>query len=898
MKDLPVLKTSGSLLKIFKPHKVHKIHIKHYLLKNKQMKQKQFFYTLCLSMALVSCGNNKIDLELNIDADAVDPAKTILPFFGACIEDVNHEIYGGIWSQMIYGESFIEPEMVPDPEGYTSFGGTWTTSQENGIHLLNAACQSNGPKIVRDNTVCTVGEVQVDVRLGAKGGGPAGLIVKTRDARPGANNFIGYEIGLLPGAGNNLRLGRHNNNYRHIVDVPTGIVLNRNTWYTLRVTMTENQLKIYLNNSLVHTYDYIPEDLDVFASGAVGLRTWDCDVSFRNLMFTRDGEPIALLDIPLTQSTSVSSMWRAVQRGTANGKYAMITAASATSPDRQFKDAQSQRMTFVSGEGAIGINNMSLNRKGMNFEAGKDYEGFFYARSRTAQNAYVVLEKSDGTIQYAEKTIAISEDGKWNKYSFTITPESKDVSGRFTIELRAPGTLDIGYAFFQPGEWGRFKGMPFRKDVCEMMLEQKINVLRYGGSMVDQGGPLYRWKNMIGPIENRPGYLGHWYSYSSHGFGIIDFLDLCEALKVSGIPDFHSGETMQDMRDFIDFAIGTDPANKWVAKRIEMGHPKPYDLPYLQWSNEQSINMAYADNFNNMANTVWDQESKWRTPKMILVVGDFYYNRLITDPNKIRSASVSNLDGHTSILKNAQKYGDKEVWFDLHIGTSVPHEADGALAAAVSLYEWLHRLVPGTKANITCFEYNAFSTHSFNRALANAYAINFMQRNTPLFPINTSANGLQVDGHNDNGWDQGLIFMNNDDVWTQPPGYVNQMTNEAYQPYLIIPAHQKTAEIDSLDISFTVARSEDGKKLSIKFVNLLSRPYTILLNIDNFTGNTNSGILTTLTHSDLNAVNTATDKFNVEPVKKALENPVRNSKMTLTLPAKSYITLQLEDLTK
>jgi len=27
----------------------------------------------------------------------------------ACVEDVNHEIYGGICSQMIFGESFQEP---------------------------------------------------------------------------------------------------------------------------------------------------------------------------------------------------------------------------------------------------------------------------------------------------------------------------------------------------------------------------------------------------------------------------------------------------------------------------------------------------------------------------------------------------------------------------------------------------------------------------------------------------------------------------------------------------------------------------------------------------------------------------------------------------------------------
>ncbi len=42
---------------------------------------------------------------------------------GACLEDVNHEVYGGIYSQMIFGESFeeepmdIRPDLVPAFEG-------------------------------------------------------------------------------------------------------------------------------------------------------------------------------------------------------------------------------------------------------------------------------------------------------------------------------------------------------------------------------------------------------------------------------------------------------------------------------------------------------------------------------------------------------------------------------------------------------------------------------------------------------------------------------------------------------------------------------------------------------------------------------------------------------------
>ncbi len=36
---------------------------------------------------------------------------------GACIEYVNHEIYGGIDSQLIFGESFAEPAPSPSELG-------------------------------------------------------------------------------------------------------------------------------------------------------------------------------------------------------------------------------------------------------------------------------------------------------------------------------------------------------------------------------------------------------------------------------------------------------------------------------------------------------------------------------------------------------------------------------------------------------------------------------------------------------------------------------------------------------------------------------------------------------------------------------------------------------------
>lgn len=63
--------------------------------------------------------------------------------------------------------------------------------------------------------------------------------------------------------------------------------------------------------------------------------------------------------------------------------------------------------------------------------------------------------------------------------------------------------------------------------------------------------PEYRWKKMVGPPDRRPPYRGFWYPYSTNGWGILDFLNLCEAMGIAGIPAFNLNETPQDMADFV-----------------------------------------------------------------------------------------------------------------------------------------------------------------------------------------------------------------------------------------------------------------------------------------------------------------------------------------------------------
>ena len=61
------------------------------------------------------------DAVIRVDAGKVE--NKITPYlYGACMEDVNHEIYGGIYDQQIFGESFEEPASMDNFIGFTRYG--------------------------------------------------------------------------------------------------------------------------------------------------------------------------------------------------------------------------------------------------------------------------------------------------------------------------------------------------------------------------------------------------------------------------------------------------------------------------------------------------------------------------------------------------------------------------------------------------------------------------------------------------------------------------------------------------------------------------------------------------------------------------------------------------------
>jgi hypothetical protein len=793
--------------------------------------------------------------DINVDANTVI-ANVTRNMTGACIEDVNHELYGGIDSQMIFGDSFQEPAGSPGINGFTAYGGDWLVS---GSELR--VTTTGGPKLVLNNSDCTSGEVGVDVYLdGSNVGQATELIIKVSQPAIGADNFYGYEIGLSSG---NVRIGKHQYNWQLISDTAYNVPMN--TWITLKVTFTGNTITVFVNGTQVTTY----MDPGPLNTGALGLRSWAGPVRFRNMYKIIGG---TRSNIPFVQNTGdlISNMWQAVRKGSATGSLTLDTASA-------FKGTQSQKIIYSSGSGEIGIENQSLNRWGMNFQSGNSYDGFVYLRSSASVPVYAALESVDGTTVYAETSFTVN-NSNWTKYSFTLTPNANDTHGRFAIKLKQAGTVWAGYAFLQPGTWGRYNGLPVRKDVGDGLVAQGLTVMRFGGSMVNH--TQYRWKNFVGPRESRPVTGGCWYSYETNGWGISEFLNYTEQAGILGIPDLNSFETSQDMADFIDYANGPTTTT-WGQKRANDGHSAPYNLKYLQIGNEEAVDQNYYNRFASLAPTIWAKD-----PNIILVVGDFHYDNVITDPYNFTGGAVSTLAAHKQILDLAKSY-NREVWFDIHIWTEDPPQPT-TIDAADSFSRQLGNISPGVKYKVVVFEFNA-NSHDLARALSNANGENQLERMGDRFPIICSANCLQPDGQNDNGWDQGLLFLNPQKVWAQPPYYVTQMNSNNYQPFCV----KADTAISKNDLSVTATRSANGATLVLKVVNLTGSARTVSISIAGFSPTLPTAHVTKLTGA-LTAVNTSSNPNNIVPVESDWTHNIANGVITYTFEANSFTILKLQ----
>lgn len=788
-----------------------------------------------------------------IDVDAAVVENSCSPFlYGACIEDVNHEIYGGLYGQLLHGESFEEPGPVQSIAGWTVDGGRWSPFG-NGVSVA----ASRGGRLVREQAPFPDGSFEFELRFTSppEGDTNAGAVVRVRNSGVGADAFDGYEISLAAD-GRKIILARHQQNFVPLRSAPVSVgPFGFFEWQRLRVLLHGGRIQIYLNGGTSPVIDYTdPAPLPL---GSVGLRTWGANAEFRNINCVADGraESSQFVGAPPVQ---VSGMWDRVQTGSARANFSL----DATGP---FNGARSQRVEHTGGTGSVGVANRGLNRWGITVRKGHAYAGRVHLRSGQLQGAVTVsLQSADGARTYARETLS-GVSATWTKFSFTLNATDDDPNARFAVTIDAPGVLWIDQAILRDPPTGQFHGLPVREDIADALVAGKLSFLRYGGTAVN--APEYRWKKMIGDPDRRPPYQGNWHPYTSNGFGIAEYVAFCERAGIEAAFAVNVEEAPQDLADMIEYLNGP-VTTRWGKTRADDGHPLPYGVKRIEIGNEEVI---------------WGD---------ISADYDYYVERF-----RLLAAAMRKVDPRLEFINAAWWRGDNPncqrvfkalegdaAYWDFHTDADAADsgvQVGRTLAEAERLFQ---RWVPGAKMKAVIFEENG-GRHDLQRALGHATTLNAVHRHGDFVAADCEANGLQPWRQNDNGWDQGHVFFTPDQVWGMPPYYAQQMAAANHLPLVV--SSQVTG---SPDLDVTATKSTDGRTVCLHVVNLGPAETVTQLKIKGLLNVDHVARVWTLS-GDLKDENTPARPTAIQPVAKEIDDAADH--FDYTFPARSYTILRL-----
>ncbi|KAJ6426070.1 hypothetical protein OIU84_026618 [Salix udensis] len=247
--------------------------------------------------------------------------------------------------------------------------------------------------------------------------------------------------------------------------------------------------------------------------------------------------------------------------------------------------------------GGVGIYNPGF--WGMNIEQGKVYKVVLFVRSLGSINVSVSLTSSDGSKMLATANILDSDVSNWTKVEVLLEATGTNPNSRLQLTTSRKGVIWFDQVSAMPVD--TYKGHGFRNELIEMLDDIKPQFIRFPGGCFIEGEWLrnaFRWKESIGPWEERPGHFGDvWMYWTDDGLGYFEFLQLAEDLGSRPIWVFNNGISHQDQVDTtavlpfvqealdgLEFARG-DSNSKWGSKN--------YRGNYLKFYN--AIRSAYPD---------------------------------------------------------------------------------------------------------------------------------------------------------------------------------------------------------------------------------------------------------------------------------------------------------------
>lgn len=498
--------------------------------------------------------------------------------------------------------------------------------------------------------------------------------------------------------------------------------------------------------------------------------------------------------------------WEFVQRGGGKGSCPLEDA----NPIHANNPHYIRLSVATPGEG-VGLANDGFD--GIAIKAGETYDVSFFTRQLDPRAQPMPLtarlETADGSC-LGEASFE-AKGANWNKVSASITAAGTNDNARFVLLAKAKGNIALDNISLFPRK--TFHGRPngLRADLAQTIADLHPKFIRFPGGCVAHGdgiGNIYRWKNTIGPVEQRRGQKNLWRYHQSVGLGYFEYFQFCEDIGAKPLPVIAAGVScqgsdrmwgvcqqqaipmeempsyIQDILDLIEWANGP-VTSQWGAKRAAAGHPEPFHLEYVGIGNEDAITPAFKERFKMIQDAI---QKKY--PEMIIVgtVGPGPDGKDFTNGWAFaRELKTPILDEH---------YYESPEWFFAHLNRYDDYDPNGA------------KVYVGEYAAQEKSRHNTLRT-----AIAEAAYLTSLERNGDVVHLASYAPLLANIKHTQ--WKPDLIYFTNTRIVPSVNYYVQQMfATNAGDAYF-----SSTAAEDAKNIAVSAVRDGKTGDFILKLVN-------------------------------------------------------------------------------
>ena len=521
------------------------------------------------------------------------------------------------------------------------------------------------------------------------------------------------------------------------------------------------------------------------------------------------------------------------------------------------------------------------------------YQLSFFAKAAPGFTGPLVasLESPDGKTILASATIA-GVTSEWQQFSVVL----KTKRGRatkdnvFKLTTASPGTIWLQQiSLFPPTYRNRPNGD--RADISQRLADAKPKFLRLPGGNYVEGNNFnerFNWKQMTGPLEQRPGHRSCWGYWSTDGFGLPEFLGWCQDLGMEPVLAVFAGYTLnrdhltngpalepyvQEALEEIEYVIG-DPATKWGAQRVKDGYPAPFPLHYVEIGNEDFFDRSgsYEGRFAQFYDAI-----KARHPQLQII-------------------STTAVKSRTADLNDEHYYESEEA---MEAQAFMYDTRDRSLPTKIFVGEWATRV--------------GSPTPNMAGALGDAAWICGLERNADIVLMHCYAplfvNVSQFNGPNRSmQWASDLIGYDALTNYASPSYYVQKIFSQHQGDEVLatkarnLPTYQwvqagrrgnaqpRTNEVKS--VFYSATRDTKRGKILVKIVNRADAPQAIKIDLAGVKSVAARGTATVLKAANRKETNTINDPQRVVPVTEKIKG--LGLSFTRSFPACSITILELE----